>query len=272
MKKTTLKLIAWALCFTILISYPTIPVSSKPKTLSMQNIYKTQYRLNSVQRRLWNEVLRLYEKGIQKKVFLKISISLSDLVAMAYNPHLLPKCYYADALSYLPGISFAPTVIGVDMKEISKVINTSKSNEIKLKRIITSLNLTKQTSEKDAILKINNYLCQNVKYDFSLKNSTLSTALSGKTTCKGYALVFTALCKTIGINSSVVYGFLKSDNRWVRHAWNKVTINNEIKYIDVCSNALTDFTRFLLLSESELEIHKIKNKWFKMRFIKLQYF
>lgn len=275
MKKILLTLVICIICLILLLPFTTISPSeiTYNKTLSMKNLYETKNRLNLSQKKFWFQVLKFHKMGSRKKIRIRMHMKITDLMDLVYNPHILPNCYYSDNISHLPGISFLTNLIIVDMKKVSSVINNSKSNELKLKKIIHSLNLTKNSTEQEAIKKINSYICQKVEYDFSGKNSTLSTALMGKTTCLGYSLEFVALCKMVGIKAKVVYGSMNISNHWKAHAWNTVYVNHEIKHIDVCSNDATNSSDYLLISFSEIsKIYRQKKTWFKTDITKLKYF
>ena len=70
--------------------------------------------------------------------------------------------------------------------------------------------------------------------------------------CGGYALLFEELGEFFGLDVETEGGFITPKGKTVCHAWNKVLINNEWKYVDVCWNDGKNIEKYLLLSEQEM--------------------
>ena len=70
--------------------------------------------------------------------------------------------------------------------------------------------------------------------------------------CGGYALLFEELGEFFGLDVEIEGGFITPKGETVCHAWNKVLINNEWKYVDVCWNDGKNIEKYLLLSEQEM--------------------
>lgn len=257
----------------------TIEAKAKNRMLTMNNIYETQYELTVSQETFWNQILKLYNKGVRKSVVTEIEMTVSEMQMIMYNPHILPECYYSDETSYISGIcpiydKKKTKVTGqiVKMKKIAKILDNSKANEKKIKRIINQLKLTKKTTEINAVKKINKYISDTVKYDYKRKRHTLSTALSGNAVCSGYAYEFCAICKTVGLNAQVIIGIAKTNSGWGAHAWNKVKVNNATKYVDVCWNDTGESLKYLLISKNKISVdHKDKSK-IKYKYSRVKYF
>lgn len=257
----------------------TIDAKAKNKMLTMNNIYETQYKLTNSQEIFWNQILELYNKGVRKGIVTEIEMTVYEMQMIMYNPHILPECHYSDATSYLPGIcpiydKKKTKVTGqmVQMKKIAATLDNSKLNEKKIKRIINQLKLTKKTTEVNAVKKINKYISDTVKYDYKHKKNTLSAALSGNTVCSGYAYEFCAICKTVGLNAQYVVGIVKTNTGWQPHSWNKVKVNNVIKYVDVCWNDTGETLNYLLISKNRISVNR-KNKSKTMyKYSKVKYF
>ena len=70
--------------------------------------------------------------------------------------------------------------------------------------------------------------------------------------CGGYALLFEELGEFFGLDVETEGGFITPKGKTASHAWNKVLINNEWKYVDVCWNDGRNIEKYLLLSEQEM--------------------
>ena len=70
--------------------------------------------------------------------------------------------------------------------------------------------------------------------------------------CGGYALLFEELGEFFGLDVEIEGGFITPKGETVCHVWNKVLINNEWKYVDVCWNDGKNIEKYLLLSEQEM--------------------
>lgn len=97
--------------------------------------------------------------------------------------------------------------------------------------------LDEQTSEFEAVSKINNWLCETLIYEvgYVLPPEVLE---NGKAQCEGYALLFYAMCRNASIECNIVSGKTKdSDGQLINgHTWNQVKIGGTWYYIDVCWN------------------------------------
>lgn len=75
---------------------------------------------------------------------------------------------------------------------------------------------------------------------------------SNKAVCGGYALLFEEFGEFFGLDVESEGGFITPKGETAAHAWNKVLINNEWKYVDVCWNDGKNIEKYLLLSEQEM--------------------
>ena len=104
--------------------------------------------------------------------------------------------------------------------------------------VIKQLGITNRTTVRDAVGKINIFLCEYLEYDFSLKNHYPYEAFRDKiTVCSGYAWMFQFLCQRCGIES---YYIPEHD---INHAYNSVVFSDGTTlYVDVTWNdsSLTD--------------------------------
>ena len=103
-----------------------------------------------------------------------------------------------------------------------------------IKSIVTSLNLVK-CSDTEKVKRIHDYLCENMKYDYSYKNYTAYGMLVKKTAvCQGYATAFYALCIQAGLSVRCVPGIgYPNDGSSGNHMWNIVKIGSKWYNIDV---------------------------------------
>lgn len=104
--------------------------------------------------------------------------------------------------------------------------------------VIRQLGITNKTTVRDAVGKLNIFLCEYLEYDFSLKNHYPYEALRDKiTVCSGYSWMFQFLCQRCGIES---YYIPEQD---INHAYNSVVFSDGTTlYVDVTWNdsSLTD--------------------------------
>lgn len=119
---------------------------------------------------------------------------------------------------------------------------------------IRACGITKGMLQKDAIAKINTYICNKVEYDYQNYAFTLPAFFNqGKAICNSYAQVFELMCRSVGINATFVTGYAGEP-----HAWNAVTFSDGSRYlVDACWNdsyvsfgeqRFQNFNRFLLAS------------------------
>lgn len=104
-------------------------------------------------------------------------------------------------------------------------------------------------SAKDAVIKINNWICNTVTYTQGY--TTAEDALNGKAQCCGYAKLFYYMCKNIGVECSYITGCVYSSDISTTscpscHAWNKVKIGGNWYYVDVCWNDTVSGNKYLL--------------------------
>ena len=101
-------------------------------------------------------------------------------------------------------------------------------------RILAELKIDKTVTQKEAIIRINDYLCENrfYEYDMSKKDGSLYHSIfGGYGVCHNYALAFQLLCLGAGIECH----YYSADT--MNHAWNKVYFSDGSYYwVDVCWN------------------------------------
>ena len=98
--------------------------------------------------------------------------------------------------------------------------------------IIKKCNINAKDSQMKKLLKVCNYLQENVTYDKTLTNSTTKQTLSTMTAkCTGYANTCATICRMLGIESYVILS--SNDDGSAGHAWNKFIINGKPLYADL---------------------------------------
>lgn len=114
---------------------------------------------------------------------------------------------------------------------------TLNAIQLKAEEIIKHLT---HKSEYEKEIFIHDYLCKNVKYDYSFRESSFECVgpiLFGKGVCEGISKAAKLLFDSVGINSIIVHG--KSNNQRIHnvaddsHAWNIVVIDNSYYHLDI---------------------------------------
>lgn len=86
-------------------------------------------------------------------------------------------------------------------------------------------------SQKDAVIKINNWICNNMTYEINNGGSYIGFT-TGKGQCKTYSLMFQAMCGACGIGCDYVIGQAYTSGTWESHAWNRVYLGGTGYYVD----------------------------------------
>ena len=112
-------------------------------------------------------------------------------------------------------------------------------------------------SEAKKIIKIHDYICNNVDYAYNSTEEQIYTAYgalcTGKAVCQGYAVLFYRLCKEAGLSVRIISG----TGNGGPHAWNIVRIGSKYYNMDCTwdgQDAAT-YNEFLLKSEADFRDH-----------------
>lgn len=104
-------------------------------------------------------------------------------------------------------------------------------------------------SERDKIIKTNNWVASNAAYDETLqKTSCYSNVIEGSSTCNGYTRAFHAICCYSGIKCENIRGYVGDK----LHIWNRVFVDNTWKYVDVTWNSMSHSDSWLLISKDKI--------------------
>lgn len=170
---------------------------------------------------------------------------------------------YIDIINYLYGnyIEFDPSVL-VTGDGYSFILNKDKIRSFKKKnkmvdqffqKEMLSLGITSNTTEYEAVRRINDWICKNMSYDNTYTHITANDMLStGTGVCSAYAELFVKICNFYGIKSKYV-----TNTVTLNHAWNLVCIDDIWYEIDICWNdASSSYNYFLMTREESSRIHK----------------
>ena len=111
------------------------------------------------------------------------------------------------------------------------------------KEILVELGIDNTVTQKEAIIRINDWLCQNKSYDYDMYNSkkekqasTYYSLVNSDAICHNYAIAFQVLCLSAGIECH----YVKSNV--MNHAWNKIYFSDDSCYwFDTCWNDILSF-------------------------------
>lgn len=116
-------------------------------------------------------------------------------------------------------------------------------------------------SEAKKIVKIHDYICNHVDYEYNSKKEQIYTAYgalcTGKAVCQGYAVLFYRLCKEAGLSVRIISG----TGNGGPHAWNIVRIGSKYYNMDCTWDGqdATTYNEFLLKSEADFRDHTRKS-------------
>ena len=109
--------------------------------------------------------------------------------------------------------------------------NQEQYIDLKTEEIINSLNLN-NLSEYEKAAKINEWIYNNVKYDYNVVDylpfTPYNALVSGKAVCQGFSTLTYLLATKAGLNTHII----RSDN----HSWNVVEIDGKWYYWDTTYN------------------------------------
>lgn len=223
-----------------------------------------------------------------KQLYLEIYISLDKFVETFYVCSVDPKdidyafnCVMGDHpdIYYTNGYMFTKYTFGdqivkidftpaytMDKKEADKYMErVDEYREAFLKGI------DKNADEYTKIRYTYEFIIYNTEYDINApqNQNILSVFMYGKSVCQGYAKAFQYLSSCLGIQSTLVVGYVGNNEG---HAWNMVKCNGAYYYIDCTwgdssylENSLSLNTGginydYLNITTKELELtHKIDN-------------
>lgn len=123
--------------------------------------------------------------------------------------------------------------------------------------------ITPEMSDIEKVFAINQYICDQTTYDHVAADAIIASGgkamdatkydsntatgvfTNGLAVCEGYASAFNLLANEAGLDSIVITGNLNSDME-VRHAWNRVRINDQWYVVDTTTNDADDVGNSIL--------------------------
>jgi hypothetical protein len=104
-------------------------------------------------------------------------------------------------------------------------------------------------SERDAVIAINKWICNNVSYESG--SDAMTVLNTKKAQCAGYASLFYQMCLNAGIKCEYIVGCIDGDEDCLTcHAWNRVKVDGKWYWVDVCWNDTGSKPDRYLLSET----------------------
>ena len=200
------------------------------------------------------------QKGLALEIYKQIKDTSKESLIIPYSSNRelkqYKKAFFALKGSYFYYEEFTPLYvktgettgyISIDTEKCRECLKRNNYIKKEIKKIVKKLKITKKTSEKDAIRKINNYMVENFNYDYSYSNGSAYQLLKEKTgVCAAYADLFKDICGYIGIQAKNVIDTQQN------HEWNIVRCNKRWYYVDVTWNDCFGTNRYLLMSGSVL--------------------
>lgn len=102
--------------------------------------------------------------------------------------------------------------------------------------LVEEFAFTAQTTEREKIDAIYDWLCANVDYDhdhpddYNLKFSAYAAMIDKTAVCEGYAVLFYRLAEEVGLDARVITG--KATHSGENHGWNIVRLDDSYYYLD----------------------------------------
>lgn len=185
-------------------------------------------------KKMYRQIKNL-KKG-KKLIYSNISDKKFDRICAVLNGKYFPYSYAEFGCGYNEKYG---DFYFITYKNAKKVVQENKEIKRRVKRIIKSLGITKDTTQYDAVIRINNYLVENIEYkDLSARYdmcSTYAALKSKKGVCYDYAVCFQALAQYCGIKAGYVDCYVRGyDDGY--HASNTVKLQGDELYLDVCWN------------------------------------
>lgn len=150
---------------------------------------------------------------------------VTEYVYTTYN-YALHNVWYSTR-DFAGKIWFSPCNNGSEVNNLNAVYAEAE-------RIIQELGIDENTRQRDAIVRINNYVCENMSYqndDTKVVRDAYASFFMDTGVCYNYTVQFQVLCLTAGIECH----YIISDDG--THCWNQVFFSDgSYCWIDVCWN------------------------------------
>lgn len=135
----------------------------------------------------------------------------------------------------------------IQFDDPQQIYNMQMETEQKLLNFSKTLN---GFSDRDKIIKMNDWIASNAVYDESLKKtSCYSNVIEGTSTCNGYTRAFYAICCYSGVKCENIRGYVNDK----LHIWNRVYTDGSWQYVDVTWNSMARSNSWLLVPKDEID-------------------
>ena len=132
--------------------------------------------------------------------------------------------------------------MGVYTEKPQEAARQHREAEEKLEEAAASMTAQR---DYDKAMEIYRWVYDRFEYDYSQKSLSVYSAIrTGKAVCNGYTRLFQTLCARRGLACEIVTG--------ENHAWNRVLIDGEWRYVDITWNKNLSEDRWLFLREDEM--------------------
>lgn len=119
-----------------------------------------------------------------------------------------------------------------------ETVEQIEKHETEIEKTTSEILSNLSGTDYQKILKIHDYLIENIQYDQSLESDNIyniyGALINNKCVCEGYAKSFKYLANKAGIECVIVAGTgINSNGNQENHAWNYILLNNNWYAVDV---------------------------------------
>lgn len=134
-------------------------------------------------------------------------------------------------------------------------VQSTDDQIIDLAREITA----NDSTDEDMARSINLWIVNNIKYDYASFNDgsyakkpfdALDTLNRRMAVCQGYANLYAALARAVGLKAKVITGTAFTGKEWAGHAWNEVLVDGEWQIVDSTWNNPRQPEKYFFIDES----------------------
>lgn len=196
-------------------------------------------------------IIKLMEDENSQPGYIYTDVVFSSQTEVESFAQYFYKSYYYGSTQVKVGYSTRSDMPG----EYSLCVYTEKPQEAAREQRVVEKKLEEAAAgmsaqgDYDRAMEVYQWTYDQFEYDYSLKSINVYSAFeTGKTVCNGYARIFQALCAGRGLECEIVYG--------VDHAWNRVMLDGQWRYVDITWNKNISENRWLFLREEEMGSHQ----------------
>lgn len=187
-------------------------------------------------REIGDQIVEIAQEGIASKTLISIAVSSDYMKTTKWMSHNLHgSLTYMIYTSVLEDRISTITLNGGGAATAFATLCEERDRLFTLEDVvIKELGINKTMTQREAIERINEWMCANLQYDYSYKSRTAMEMLEYRHgTCAAYAHLFRDLCSAIGIQVDYQAG----ENKEGSHAWNRVLFSDgSLYYVDTCWN------------------------------------